>query len=132
MQTIMALTLGLLVAGSASGDEKKKVLAGVIEHKDKVAFAKGTVIKITLADVSRAGAPARVIAKKEILDAREFPVKFELEYDPMAIQERLSYAIQVRIETEGKLKFINDTRIAVLTRGAPKTDVKVPVIAIQR
>ena len=40
-------------------------------------------------------------------------------YDPSAIEVNHSYAVQVRIEDGGQLRFISDRHYAVITRGAP-------------
>ena len=46
------------------------------------------------------------------------PFVFEIAYDPKRIEARFTYAVQARIEVDGQLRFINDQRYAVLTRGA--------------
>ena len=40
-------------------------------------------------------------------------------YDPARIQEKFTYAVQARIEVDGKLLYISDRHYAVLTQGAP-------------
>ena len=47
------------------------------------------------------------------------PFAFEIAYDAAKIDARLTYAVQARIENDGRLLFINDQRYAVITRGAP-------------
>ena len=73
-----------------------------------------------LADVSRQDVPAKVLAEQIISNPGRSPIPFELSYDPDAIVPNHSYAVQARIEWEGKLRFINDTRHCAITRGCPK------------
>jgi putative lipoprotein len=78
------------------------------------------VIKVQLVDVSRADAPATMLGEQIITaGGKQVPFAFEIAYDPAKIDQRLSYAVQARIEDGGKLLFINDQRYAVITRGAP-------------
>jgi len=49
---------------------------------------------------------------------RQVPFSFEIPYDPARIDERMSYAVQARIEEGGELRFISDQHYAVITRGA--------------
>jgi putative lipoprotein len=80
----------------------------------------GAVVKVQLVDVSRAGAPAVVLGEQLITGGgRQVPFAFEIPYDPAKIDQRFTYAVQARIENDGKLLFINDQRYAVITRGAP-------------
>lgn len=45
---------------------------------------------------------------------KAFPFEFELEYDEKPILEKMGdYAIQIRIESNGKLKFVTDTRFLI-------------------
>ena len=87
---------------------------------------------MTLKDVSLADAPAKKVGEQVIKDLKKFPIPFEVEYDPAAIEKGHTYAVQVRIETKGRLDYINDTRIEVISNGKPAKDVKAPVIQVKR
>ena len=56
-----------------------------------------------LADVSKQDAPAKVLAEQIISNPGQSPIPFDLSYDPDAIVPSHSYAVQARIEWEGKL-----------------------------
>jgi hypothetical protein len=77
--------------------------------------------------VSRADAPAAVISQQVITTTGEQPpFPFSLPYDPAQIDERYTYAMQARIESDGQLLFINTESYPVITKGNP-TEVEVVV-----
>ncbi len=103
--------------GGGSADAR---VTGTVTYRERVALPPGAVIKVQLVDVSRADAPAIVLGDQLIEAAgRQVPFEFAVPYDPARIDERMSYAVQVRIEAGERLLFINDQHHAVLTRGAP-------------
>jgi putative lipoprotein len=91
----------------------------------------GMTVKVQLLDVSLQDAAAVVLGEQIIRDAKAFPIRFRISYDAAKTNPRLMYGIGVRIEKEGRLRFINDTRIAVISDGAPTRDVDAPVIQVQ-
>jgi putative lipoprotein len=122
------LSLVLLLAGCTStpvvpatgtGTATGKV-TGSITYRERMALPPSAVITVKLVDVSRADAPAELIAEQVIATAgRQVPFAFALEYDESRIQPSRTYAVQVRIENSGKLLFISDTMNRVITRDAP-------------
>ena len=51
-------------------------------------------------------------------------------YDPEAIDEKYSYSMSARIEDgAGKLLFISDTAVPVITRDSPTKDVEIVVVS---
>jgi uncharacterized lipoprotein YbaY/heat shock protein HslJ len=93
-------------------------VTGTINYRERIALSDEAVVEIKLVDVSRQDAKALVIAEKTLTRPGQVPISFELDYDPEAIDERMSYAIQVRINDGGKLMFITDRHEPVLTRDA--------------
>jgi putative lipoprotein len=66
-----------------------------------------------------------------ILGPGQFPISYQVCYDPSQIQENHTYSMSARItESDGKLLFINDTHIPVITRGNPSDDVEIAVISV--
>jgi putative lipoprotein len=95
-------------------------VTGTVTYLQRSALPPTATVRVQLADVSRADAPAAVLAEQRIeAQGRQVPFAFELPYDPAAIDARMTYAVQARIEDGSRLLFINDTRYAVITRGAP-------------
>lgn len=96
------------------------VVTGTISYRERIALAPTASIQVQLLDVSRADAPAIVLGEQVIqADGRQVPFRFEIPYDPAAIDPRFTYAVQARIEDEGRLLFINDLHYGVITRAAP-------------
>lgn len=122
------LLFTLLAAGCAaptavpadSGATAARV-TGTVSYRERLALLPGVVIKVQLADVSRADAPAVVIGEQIIrTDGGQVPFRFEIPFEPAAIKPQNTYAVSARMEdANGRLRFITDQRYAVITRGAP-------------
>ena len=90
---VALLTGSLLLAGCerdaasppAVTDSEQQVLAGKVMYRERMAMPEGASVTVTLADVSRADAPARTIAEQHIDNPGQVPVPFELRYLPAAI-----------------------------------------------
>jgi putative lipoprotein len=95
-------------------------VTGTVTYLQRIALPPTALIKVQLADVSRADAPAIVLGEALIRsEGGQVPFPFSIPYDPAKIDQRFTYAVSARIEDGGKLLFITDTRYPVLTRGAP-------------
>lgn len=95
-------------------------ITGTITYPERVALSPDALVKVQLVDVSRTDAPAVVLGEEVVPAAgRQVPIAFAIPYDPAKIEPRNTYALQVRIEEGGKLRFISDQRYAVITHGAP-------------
>ncbi len=131
--TSLALLLCQLgaLAGELRGTEQA-LLSGKVEYSGAQAIAPGAVARIILQDVSLADASAPVITELRIDSPTSFPIAFELAYRPAQIKQAHRYSVMVRIETEGRLDYINDTTIPVITQQHPTEGVRVPVIRVQR
>ena len=95
-------------------------VTGTVTYRERIALPPTAVIKVQLVDVSRADAPAIVLGEQVTHAAgNQVPFAFEIQFDPARIEANYSYAVQARIEEDGKLQFISDRRYAVITGGAP-------------
>ena len=95
-------------------------VTGTVTYLQRVALPPTAVVKVHLVDVSRADAPAVVLGEQIVLTGgKQVPFAFEIPYDPAKIEANHTYAVQARIEEDGRLRFINDQHYAVITRGAP-------------
>lgn len=98
------------------------VVDGTVTYLQRIALPPEAVIQVQLVDVSRADAPAIVLATTSFqAGGRQVPFAFALPYDPARIDERYTYAVQARITLDGQLRFISTERYAVITRGNPTT-----------
>lgn len=125
------------VNGKALGEEKAAAgssIKGKITCAATTEIPQGAKLTLALQDVSRADAAAITLAKVELADLKTFPISYELPFDPAKLPHKVPnfYALSARIEKEGKLLFINDTRIEILDEaGNLKKDVPLPVIVVK-
>jgi putative lipoprotein len=104
---------------TGTGTATSKV-TGSITYRERIALPPSAVITVQLVDVSRADAPAVLIAEQVIpTRGRQVPFEFALAYDASRIQASHTYAVQVRIEDGGRLLFISDTVNRAITQDAP-------------
>ncbi|MCB0167399.1 MAG: YbaY family lipoprotein [Anaerolineae bacterium] len=107
---------------------KLQAVTGRIVAPEGSTLPEGSQVEIRVDDVSLADVAATQIGGEMILDATQFPINFEATYNAQAIEERNTYAVQVRIsDSEGTLLFINTQAYNVLTQGNPTYDVEVMV-----
>lgn len=101
----------LLMGGAAMADDM--TITGDISYRERIALPDNAVATVSLIDVSLADAPAQTLAQDVIDPAGQVPIGFILDFDSDDIVAGHSYAISARIEVEGELWFINDTRVSV-------------------
>ena len=118
---LTALALAACTAPASKEIKPLATLSGTVSYREAVTLSPDAVLTVELADVSRQDAPARILAEQIIANPGASPIPFELSYDPDAIVPGHSYAVQARIEWEGRLLFINDRRHCVISRGCPAT-----------
>ena len=107
-------------------------VTGTVTYRPRIAMPPNAILEVTLVDVSRADAPAITLASQGmVFGERQVPIPFELVYNPDQIDPRYSYAVQARILVDGQLRFINTSRVAVITQGNP-TAVEVVVDPVSR
>jgi uncharacterized lipoprotein YbaY len=101
-----------------SAETVMQKIAGTVIYRERLALSNQAELEVTLEDVSRQDVAATVLARQVISDPGQVPIRFELEYRPGDIDERMSYAIRAKIHDRGRLLFTTDTHTPVLTRGA--------------
>jgi uncharacterized lipoprotein YbaY/heat shock protein HslJ len=123
----LALALCLPLTACDSGKESDVTvkedapatsITGSISLGGSKTLPSSALVEISLVDVSRQDARAKLIARQRITRPGPVPVEFELAFNPRQINERNSYAVQVRVTDGGRLLYVSDTNIPVLTRGA--------------
>jgi putative lipoprotein len=90
---------------------------GTATYRERMALSPNAVFEATLEDVSRADAPAEVIARSRIEHPANPPIPFEITYDPSRIIPSHRYAVRARILVDGKLFFTTDQHYPVFTAG---------------
>ena len=122
-----AATLAACTAVAPAPDKAPsvKTLSGTLTYRQRIAIPPQTEAIVRLLDVSRADAPATLIAEQRFrTDGRQMPLPFALTYDPARIDSRMSYAVSGELRVGERVLFLNTTRHSVLTRGAPVDNVE--------
>lgn len=95
---------------------QQRVLAGKVMYRERMAMPPEATVTVTLADVSRADAPAQLIAEQQIDNPGNVPVPFALRYDKSFAQNSHPMAYAVRAEVrdgEGRLLWTTTQRHTV-------------------
>lgn len=120
--------LAAIVAGLASGSTAvaaHAMLSGTVVFRERMALPPDALAEVTLVDVSRADAPAEVIARTVVKAGPGSPIPWRLDFDQARILPGRSYALQARISDGERLLFINETHHAVLAGGTDITEIRV-------
>ncbi|GKW48877.1 YbaY family lipoprotein [Halomonas sp. NCCP-2165] len=79
-------------------------LSGRLSYRERMALPAEGVIIVRLLDVSRADAPAEILAEKHLSPEGQVPVDFRLAYDPAEVQANHRYALRGEIrDAQGDL-----------------------------
>ena len=118
-----ALVVAFCVAGfllAAPVGAAPARVTGTALYLQRIALPPTAVLTVQLVDISRADAPATVIATQTIPTSGQAPpYAFALVYDTTAISPNLTYAVQARIEDGGQLLFRTTQAYLVITQGRP-------------
>lgn len=107
------------------------VVSGTVTYLQRVALPPTAVIEVKLQDVSRADAPATLIAEQKITaEGKQVPIPFELKFDPAKIEPKHRYTVSARILVGDQLRFISDKAYPVLAGGAGASGVEIVVKAV--
>jgi putative lipoprotein len=88
-----------------------KTLNTTVFYRERMMLPPGSIVTVILADVTRMDAKSKILNKGEIEATTTPPYKIPLQYDPNAIQERMSYSLRATIKNGGKLLFTSTTSL---------------------
>ena len=128
---VAVLALGLLLGACGSKEEEASV-TGTVIYRERIALPDDAVVTVQLQDISKMDVRAAVLSEQLIkTGGKQVPIDYSLPYDAEAIDERFTYAVSARIEDgEGRLVFMSDTVIPVITRDNPTKDVEILVVSV--
>jgi len=106
-------------------------LTGTVVYRQRIALTPEAVVQVELRDVSRADAEAPLVARQIIERPGQVPIAFAIPYADADVDPRHAYAVSARITDRGQLQFVTDTRIPVLTDGAPRDGVEILVVPVK-
>jgi putative lipoprotein len=105
--------------GVMGDDAEPATLSVTVFYRERIAMPPNAALIVTLADVSRADAPAETVASRRIEEPGNVPIEVEIPYDPSIIDDRLTYAVRATIEVDGEMWWTSTQAHQVLTHGAP-------------
>jgi len=111
----LVATAGLLVAVAQSATAQS--IQGTATYRERIALPSAAIFEATLEDVSRADAPADVIARTRLTPAGNPPIRFDIAVDLGRIVSDRRYVVRARILVGDRLMFTTDSSYPVLTQG---------------
>ena len=110
------MVAGAFLAG-LTGPALAQSIQGTAAYRERIALPPTAAFEATLADVSRADAPADVIARTRLIPAGNPPIRFEIPVDLARIHPDRRYVVRGRILDGDRLVFTTDASYPVLTQG---------------
>jgi len=118
----LAIAAVLLALPAAALAQNTSSVTGTINFRQSVTIPNNAVVTIQLADASRQGAPATVLAQQSFsANGAQAPLPFSLQYDKGQITTTGIYIVQGNIKVDGQLRYTTTTAFRVITQGNPTT-----------
>ena len=124
-RSMIALTVAAIVLPAASATAQTTTLMGTVNYRERMALPGSSTVLVQLVDISKADAPAEIIAEDRITGATASPIPYRLRFDQSRIKLGRSYALQARISDGDRLLFINTARHAIFAGGRNNTRILV-------
>lgn len=115
LRRLLTLVALVIIPSTSAADS----VTGTATLREEIAPPPDATFVAVLEDISRADAPSVELGRMEITNAGLPPYGFEIDFDPAAIDARLTYSVRATLSAGDRLLFTTDTVSPVLTRGAP-------------
>ena len=117
IRRIFAAAFGaaMALAGVAAAQDAK--ISGAAFYRERMALPPNARFEAIIVDTSRADAPAPVFARTIVDGPMQPPIRFEISYDPKAVNPAARYSLRAAISVDGKLWFTADRFTPVITQG---------------
>ena len=125
MLAASVMAVSVMAMAVLAGPLSAETLRGTVTYRERMALPPGAEVEVKLLDVSRADAPAIVLAETTLQPGHAAPFPFSLDYDAAAIAQGHSYALQARITAGGRLLFITTTRHPAFENPAGQAEIVV-------
>ena len=120
------LAILVLFPAAVSAQQVTGKVTGTVTYREKITLPPTARVIVELQDVSRADAPATIIATQTIDPAGKAPpFAFELAFDPAKIDEKYTYAVRATVRDGDKLLFTSTQQYPVITRGKPTSGIEI-------
>jgi putative lipoprotein len=91
-----------------------KSLSGEVDYRLTHDLPSDAYLEVTLSDISKQDAPARIIASDRITPVTASPVPFVLSYEPDDVAGGTDFTVSASIKQGGRILATNDTQTRVL------------------
>lgn len=133
MDNGMVQTKPTLEEADIMPDKVLDTIVGTVSYRERIALPNNAVVRVSLFDVSRADAPAKVLGTQEFSTmGKQVPFEYSIPYDSADIDARHRYSVSARIEVDGKLMFISDSHYGVITDQHHTHVAKINLIRVNR
>jgi len=129
MTRFRLLACALLATAALTGPLSAETLRGTVTYRERMALPPGAEVEVKLVDVSRADAPAVVLAETRLRPDHAVPFPFVLDYDAAAIAQGHRYALEARITAGERLLFITATHHPAFDRPDGEAEIVVERVA---
>ena len=108
------LALALPACATTPAAQDMVTVTGEATYRERIALPPEAVMTVRIEGVSRADAPAPVLAEERYLAEGQVPLAFAVEVPRAALEGAVSTSARVRIEdADGRLMWITDTHTPV-------------------
>jgi copper homeostasis protein (lipoprotein) len=118
----MRLAGSLLMIMALSPTTDETAITGTASYRERIMVSPQAVFEATLEDVSRADAPAVVLARQRLSPAGGPPYQVRIPYDPSKLDPKGRYVVRATL-TDGPMSWGTDTVVPVL-RSAEDTKIQ--------
>ena len=120
----------LVLSGCATqGGYTPAYLNGTVSLAGSPLERAGSMVRVTLLDVSHSDAPPRVLAEQYLEQPPTFPVGFSLCYDRHAIQADGRYVVEARVFVDGELRLASREPRRVLDGSSTTVEIRAEPVA---
>lgn len=114
---VTTVALGAPITAVAQSDR----VSGTVTYRERMALPPTAVVEVMLQDVSRADAPALVLASARVERPGQVPIRFDLGYNRRSIDPARRYAVRAEITDGKRVLFDTAEPVLVLTQGHDAT-----------
>jgi copper homeostasis protein (lipoprotein) len=119
-----AAALCLVASAPFAAGAQTAHVTGTITYRERMTLSPTAVVDLRLDDVTRPGAIDPVIASTRLDHLGQVPIRFDLPYDPHAIDQRNRYAVRAVISDNGMVLFASlDTALVLTQNKGPRVDL---------
>lgn len=120
LAAVGSLLLGACGFGRGSpGGSFPPEVGGTVTYRERFALPPDAELRVTLYETKGAGAEPTFIAEQIVPRPGQVPLRFRVAFPPSVIDARAGYMLVARIEIGGRLAFVNERPVPVLTLGNP-------------